>query len=115
MGCASIGIYSYELFTEYDVDTIIRIGTCGAYNTDLKLLIFLMLKMQQVKVPMLNICIKGIEGDLLSHQGKVFDMINETAAAQSIITKNTNIHTSDIFYRKALGLLLLQRNTTVLL
>lgn len=41
-----------------------------------------------------------IEGDVLSHQGKVFDMINETAAAQSIITKNTNIHTSDIFYRK---------------
>ena len=33
MGCASIGIYSYELYTEYDVDTIIRIGTCGAYTT----------------------------------------------------------------------------------
>lgn len=40
MGCASIGIYSYELYTEYDVDTIIRIGTCGAYTTDLKLLTF---------------------------------------------------------------------------
>jgi purine-nucleoside phosphorylase len=29
MGGASIGIYSYELFTEYDVQAIIRIGTCG--------------------------------------------------------------------------------------
>jgi len=37
MGCPSIGIYSYELFTEYEVDTIIRIGTCGAYSTELKL------------------------------------------------------------------------------
>lgn len=29
MGAPSIGIYSYELFTEYDVRTIIRIGTSG--------------------------------------------------------------------------------------
>lgn len=29
MGGPSIGIYSYELFTAYDVKAIIRIGTCG--------------------------------------------------------------------------------------
>ena len=29
MGAASIGIYSYELYTHYDVDAIIRIGTSG--------------------------------------------------------------------------------------
>ena len=27
MGCPSMGIYSYELFKFYDVDTIIRIGS----------------------------------------------------------------------------------------
>ncbi len=32
MGLDSIGIYSYELYTEYDVETIIRFGSCGAYN-----------------------------------------------------------------------------------
>ena len=37
MGMASIGIYSYELFNFYDVENIIRIGSCGAYTTDLKL------------------------------------------------------------------------------
>ena len=37
MGVASMGIYSYELFSYYDVDTIIRVGTCGAYKQDLKL------------------------------------------------------------------------------
>ena len=37
MGAPSIGIYSYELYTEYDVDTIIRIGTCGGYTPELNL------------------------------------------------------------------------------
>ena len=32
MGHPSIGIYSYELYTEYEVETIIRVGTCGAYQ-----------------------------------------------------------------------------------
>lgn len=34
MGIPSMGIYSYELYTEYDVDTIIRVGTCGAYREE---------------------------------------------------------------------------------
>ncbi len=37
MGCPSIGIYSYELFTMYGVDNIIRIGSAGAISADLKL------------------------------------------------------------------------------
>jgi len=35
MGMPSIGIYSYELFTQYDVDTIIRIGSAGSYCEEL--------------------------------------------------------------------------------
>lgn len=30
MGIPSIGIYTYELFNFYDVETIIRVGSCGA-------------------------------------------------------------------------------------
>ena len=37
MGMPSVGIYSYELFKFYDVDTIIRIGSCGGYSKDLNL------------------------------------------------------------------------------
>ena len=37
MGMPSIGIYSYELYKFYGVETIIRIGSCGAYNKDLNL------------------------------------------------------------------------------
>ena len=32
MGMPSIGIYSYELFTEYGVENIIRVGTAGAID-----------------------------------------------------------------------------------
>lgn len=38
MGIPSMGIYSYELYHFYDVDTIIRVGSCGGYAEDLKLL-----------------------------------------------------------------------------
>lgn len=37
MGIPSVGIYSYELFKFYDVDNIIRIGSCGGYIPELKL------------------------------------------------------------------------------
>lgn len=38
MGIPSMGIYAYELFKFYDVDKIIRLGSCGAYSPDLNLL-----------------------------------------------------------------------------
>jgi purine-nucleoside phosphorylase len=37
MGMPSIGIYSYELFSFYGVEKIIRVGSCGAYTKDVKL------------------------------------------------------------------------------
>ena len=37
MGMPSMGIYSYELFKFYNVDNIIRIGSCGAYKPELNL------------------------------------------------------------------------------
>jgi len=37
MGIPSIGIYSYELFTQYDVENIIRIGSAGAMRADMEL------------------------------------------------------------------------------
>ena len=38
MGCGSMGIYSHELFNKYNVDSILRIGSCGAYSTELEIL-----------------------------------------------------------------------------
>ena len=37
MGIPSMGIYSHELYNFYDVDTIIRVGSCGGNSKNLKL------------------------------------------------------------------------------
>ncbi len=38
MGMASMGIYCYELYKFFDVKYIIRIGSCGSINKEIKLL-----------------------------------------------------------------------------
>jgi purine-nucleoside phosphorylase len=37
MGLPSLSIYVTELFTEYDVQTVVRVGSCGALAEDLRL------------------------------------------------------------------------------
>jgi purine-nucleoside phosphorylase len=37
MGLPSLSIYAHELFSEYDVQTIVRVGSCGALSRDLRL------------------------------------------------------------------------------
>ena len=103
MGIPSIGIYSYELFTEFDVDTIIRIGTCGAYTDNLKVYDLLNVEHAASESTYAKFAWE-IEEDLLSHQGNAFGLINDSAKELSLNLKPTNIHTSDIFYRKNLGL-----------
>ncbi len=99
MGCPSIGIYSYELFTEYEADTIIRIGTCGAYTSELKVFDLINTDMAASESTFAKYA-WGIEGDLIPHQGKAYEVINETAAGLSMQLRQCNIHSSDIFYRK---------------
>ena len=38
MGMASLGIYAYELYKFYDVEVIIRMGTCGTPDKDIDVL-----------------------------------------------------------------------------
>ena len=37
MGQPSLGIYSFELFNFYNVSSIIRVGTCGAFNENINI------------------------------------------------------------------------------
>ena len=102
MGFPSIGIYSYELFTEYEVESIIRIGTCGAYSTDLKLFDILNVKNAASESTYAKFAWE-IEDEAISHQGDTFDKINETAKNLDLNAISVNIHSSDIFYRKDTG------------
>ncbi|MEI8054107.1 MAG: purine-nucleoside phosphorylase [Bacteroidota bacterium] len=99
MGCPSIGIYSYELFNEYGVECIIRIGTAGSYHTDIKLYDLINVDIACSESTYAKYAF-DIEGNSISHQGKAFDIINETARELQTTLRSGAIHSSDIFYRK---------------
>lgn len=99
MGCPSIGIYSYELYTEYEVEHIIRIGTCGAYTTDLKLFDLVNVD-EAVSESSFARFAWGFKEECIRHQGKAFKRIKKTARELKMSLVNCNIHSSDIFYRK---------------
>ncbi len=102
MGCPSIGIYSYELYTEYEVDSIIRIGTCGAYSTALDLFDLVLAEAAASESTFARYAWE-IEESLIPHQGNAYDKIKDTAKKLGLPLKISNIHSSDIFYRKNPG------------
>ena len=103
MGCPSIGIYSYELYTEYDVDCIIRIGTAGSYTEDIHVYDLINVDHAYSESTYAKYAF-DIDGNSISHQGKAFDIINKTAQELNTPIKKGNIHSSDIFYRSTPGI-----------
>jgi len=103
MGCPSIGIYSYELFTEYEVDSIMRIGTCGAYTADLNLYDLINVDIAASESTFAKYA-WGIEGDTILHQGNIYDLVNQAAENSGKKITTCTVHSSDIFYRKDLSL-----------
>ena len=98
MGCPSIGIYSFELFTEYEADCIIRIGTCGAYTKKMKLFDLINAETACSESTYAE-CAFGYKKDQFKHQGEAFDIINKTAAELNLELKTGPIHSGDVFYR----------------
>jgi len=98
MGCPSIGIYSFELFTEYEADCIIRIGTCGAYTKKMKLFDLINAETACSESTYAE-CAFGYKKDQFKHQGEAFDIINKTAAELNLELKGGPIHSGDVFYR----------------
>lgn len=102
MGCPSIGIYSYELYTEYEADCIIRIGTCGAYTEKLKLFDLINADTACSESTYAE-CAFGYEKDRFKHRGKAFDIINDTAKTLQLDVQTGTIHSGDVFYRAGKG------------
>ena len=98
MGCPSIGIYSFELFTEYEADCIIRIGTCGAYTKKLKLFDLINAETACSESTYAE-CAFGYKKDSFKYQGDAFDIINVTGAELDLELKTGPIHSGDVFYR----------------
>lgn len=102
MGMPSIGIYSWELFSFYGVENIIRIGSAGAYTEKLELF---------------DVCIaeKAYSESTyaLTQQGYDKNEIYPSEKLNKIIIKSANdlgikihpciVHSSDVFYSALTG------------
>lgn len=102
MGCPSIGIYSYELYTEYEADCIIRIGTCGGYTKKLKLYDLINTDIACSESTYAE-CAFGFKKDSFKHRGNAYDIINDTAKEMGLELKTGPIHSGDVFYRAGKG------------
>ncbi len=103
MGCASIGIYSYELYTQYDVQNIIRIGTCGAYTTERKLYDLINVSLSASESSFARFAWDMPE-EALPPAGPAFGLLNDVAAERGQPLISAPVHCSDIFYRKSMDL-----------
>ncbi len=97
MGMPSIGIYSYELFTQYGVETIIRIGSAGSYSADLNLYDVVLAESAYSESSFAKVQ-NGCEDDVLYPNKELNDRIIETAEKIGIPCKVARIHSSDVFY-----------------
>ncbi len=97
MGMPSMGIYSYELFKMYDVKTIIRIGTAGAYSKDLNLFDVLLAKDAYSESTFASAM--GLsDSNILSGSSELNALIMKTAEELEIDVNECRIHSSDVFY-----------------
>ena len=97
MGIPSVGIYSYELFKVYDVDAIIRIGSCGAYTSNLDLKDLILVEQAYSESTYAKIQ-NGEENDTLKSSNEINNKISETAQELNISINKGKIHCTDVFY-----------------
>lgn len=98
MGCPSMGIYSYELFKDYDVNNIIRIGTMGAY-TDLKLK-DIVLVTNSITNSNYGRFLCGYNSVNIESNAELNNVIESVANSLNIKVNKGNIYSSDVFYEQ---------------
>ncbi|MGE4571359.1 MAG: purine-nucleoside phosphorylase [Candidatus Izemoplasmatales bacterium] len=99
MGQPSIGIYSYELFKFFDVENIIRIGSCGAYTKDLNLYDTILAK-DAYSESSYAFVQGGEKRDTLDASKVLNEKLSKIAEKLSIPLHIGTIHSSDVFYRE---------------
>jgi purine-nucleoside phosphorylase len=99
MGMPSIGIYSYELFTHYDVDAIIRIGSAGGYADFLKLYDVL-LALESYSESSFARCQNGFKGDRIKADVELCGELQKSAAALGYPLLEGAVHSTDVFYQE---------------
>ncbi|QBF34615.1 purine-nucleoside phosphorylase [Mycoplasmopsis phocirhinis] len=100
MGCPSIGIYSYELFAFYDVDSIVRIGSTGAYIPELKLYDTVLATEAIADSTHFRRLVLGkeFESNISLPSKELNDKLRDSAKTLNIDLVEGRVHSSDVFY-----------------
>lgn len=98
MGQPSIGIYSYELFNFYDVDTIIRIGSAGAYTSEANVYDVVIATSAYSESSFAEIAY-GYKEHILEGNKEVNAELEKAAKELGYDVIKARIHSSDVFYR----------------
>jgi len=99
MGMPSIGIYSYELFKFYDVENIIRVGSCGSYTKDLNLYDIILVNGSYSESSFAKTQNGCLDNVMYANKNLNF-YLQEAANNLNIPITLANIHSSDVFYRE---------------
>ena len=96
MGMPSIGIYCYELYKFYDVDAIIRIGSCGAYDESLNLFDTILVEKSYTEGNFAN-ALNNVDSHIIDADESLNSIIKETASAKNIKYIPANVLCSECF------------------
>jgi len=99
MGMASMGIYSYELYKYYDVDTIIRVGSCGSYIKDINVYDVILTKDSYSESTYAKVQ-NGFDEKIIEANKELNKKILKTAENINLNVKEKRIHSSDVFYKE---------------
>ena len=97
MGMPSIGIYSYELYKFYEVEEIIRIGTCGALKDEINLR-DIVIPTEVYTLSNFSYQHSGISKNKEYPSNDLNQKLIETAKKLDINIMTGTINTSDLFY-----------------
>jgi purine-nucleoside phosphorylase len=98
MGIPSMGIYSYELFKEYNVENIIRIGTMGSYtNLQLKDIVLVENSITNSNYGRYLCNYQNIN---INSNAELDSKIELSAQELNLKINKGNIYSSDVFYEQ---------------
>lgn len=100
MGMPSIGIYSYELFTQYGVEQIIRIGSAGSYVPELKVRDVVLAESAWSQSSYARVQ-SGYEKDVIMPNPELNGQIMKAAESLGIRLNLTRVHSCDVFYSES--------------
>lgn len=97
MGNPSMGIYSYELFNFYNVENIIRVGSCGAFRKELNLYEVVLVE-NSYSTSNYNYELTKENDRLLPGNKFLNNAILKTAEKLNIKLNLGNVYCTDVFY-----------------